>query len=110
VIFARKSEKIFAEKGLEFHALLNCPIYVYLAKSHPLAKQDIITLQELQDYPCLSFDQGNNNSFYFAEEVLSTYEYKQLIKANDKYKTNNNRYFYDVVARRIVSIEVVDTQ
>lgn len=77
-------EKIFTERELEFHELLNCPIYVYLAKKHPLAKQKIITLQELQDYPCLSFDQGNNNSFYFAEEVLSTYEYRQLIKANDR--------------------------
>ena len=33
---------------------------------------------------CLSFDQGEYNSFYYAEEVLSTYEYKQLIKANDR--------------------------
>ena len=77
-------EKIFREKELEFHEILNCNIYVYIAKSHPLAKKNLITLQELQDYPCLSFDQGNNNSFYFAEEVLSTYEYKQLIKANDR--------------------------
>lgn len=77
-------EKIFKERELEFHDIFNCHIYVYIAKSHPLAKKKIITLQELQDYPCLSFDQGNNNSFYFAEEVLSTYEYKQLIKANDR--------------------------
>jgi len=38
----------------------------------------------LKDYPCLSFEQGVNNSFYFAEEVFSTYEYKQIIKANDR--------------------------
>lgn len=36
------------------------------------------------DYPCLSFDQGEHNSFYFAEEVLSTYQYKKLIKASDR--------------------------
>ncbi len=77
-------QKMFKEKELEFHDIFNCQIYVYIAKSHPLAKKKMITLQELQDYPCLSFDQGNNNSFYFAEEVLSTYEYKQLIKANDR--------------------------
>lgn len=77
-------EKIFKEKELEFREILNCHIYVYIAKSHPLAKKKVIALQELQEYPCLSFDQGNNNSFYFAEEVLSTYEYKQLIKANDR--------------------------
>ncbi len=77
-------EKIFHEKELEFHEILNCHIYVYLSKKHPLAKNKLITLQELQDYPCLAFDQGNYNSFYFAEEVLSTYDYKQLIRANDR--------------------------
>ena len=46
--------------------------------------QKEITIEELQEYPCLSFEQGNYNSFYFAEEVLSTYSYKQLIKANDR--------------------------
>ena len=44
----------------------------------------MITLAELSDYPCLSFDQGRSNAFYFAEEVLSTYDYKQLIKVNDR--------------------------
>lgn len=77
-------EKIFKERELEFREILHCHIYVYISKSHPLAKKKTITLDELQEFPCLSFDQGNNNSFYFAEEVLSTYEYKQLIKANDR--------------------------
>lgn len=76
--------KLFQESGLEFHELLKCGIYVYMWKGHPLAGQDEITLEELGDYPCLSFEQGEYNSFYFAEEVLSTYEYKQLIKADDR--------------------------
>ena len=76
--------KLFAEYGLEFHPILDCYIYVYMWKGHPLAGRKKVTLEELEDYPCLSFEQGNNNSFYFAEEVLSTYHYKQLIKANDR--------------------------
>lgn len=76
--------KLFAEYGLEFHPILDCHIYVYIWKGHPLANQEEITMEELENYPCLSFEQGNNNSFYFAEEVLSTYHYKQLIKANDR--------------------------
>lgn len=77
-------EKLFHEYNLEFHALLQCSIYVYMWKGHPLAEQEQITLEELREYPCLSFEQGANNSFYFAEEVLSTYEYKRLIKADDR--------------------------
>lgn len=76
--------KIFHESNLEFHEILKCPIYVYLWKGHPLASKKIIALEELEEYPCLAFDQGINNSFYFAEEVLSTYDYKQLIRANDR--------------------------
>lgn len=76
--------KLFMESGLEFYPIMDCHIYVYMWKGHPLAEREEIALEELGDYPCLSFEQGNNNSFYFAEEVLSTYHYKQLIKANDR--------------------------
>lgn len=76
--------KLFQEYDLEFHPLMECGIYVYLWKGHPLAVKEEIELQELEEYPCLSFEQGNYNSFYFAEEVLSTYQYKRLIKANDR--------------------------
>ncbi len=76
--------KILKENNLEFTELFKCKTYVYLWKGNPLAKQDLITMEDLEEYPCLSFDQGMNNSFYFAEEVLSTNEYKKIIKANDR--------------------------
>ncbi len=76
--------KLFKESNLEFHEILQCHIYVYLWKGHPLSGRQEISLEDLKDYPCLSFEQGNYNSFYFAEEVLSTYDYKQLIRANDR--------------------------
>lgn len=76
--------KLFTEYGLEFQPILDCHIYVYMWKDHPLAGHKEISLEELEDYPCLAFEQGNYNSFYFAEEVLSTYNYKQLIRANDR--------------------------
>lgn len=77
-------DKLFNEYGLEFTPILTCGIYVYIWKGHPLADNNVITIEELEEYPCLSFEQGSNNSFYFAEEVLSTYQYKRLIKANDR--------------------------
>ena len=81
--------KLFHESGLEFHEILECGIYVYMWKGHPLADSELLTLEELADYPCLSFEQGNYNSFYFAEEALSTYDYKQFIKANDRATMHN---------------------
>lgn len=76
--------KMFKENGLEFVELFSCDTFVYLWSGHPLAKQNVITMEELDEYPCLSFNQGKNNSLYLAEEMKSTYEYRRLIKANDR--------------------------
>ena len=81
--------KIFKDNQLEFINLFTCQGYAYLWKNHPLAGKKVIALEELQDYPCLSFEQGDNNSFYFAEEILSTYDFKKTIKSNDR-ATNLN--------------------
>lgn len=76
--------KLFTEYNLQFEPLMECRIYVYLWKGHPLAEREEIALEELEEYPCLGFAQGEHNSFYFAEEVLSTYQYKRFIRANDR--------------------------
>lgn len=76
--------KLLRTSGLQFHHLINCNAYVYLWSGHPLAKNSSITFEELRDYPCLSFEQGDVASFYYAEEILSTSEYLRTIKANDR--------------------------
>lgn len=83
--FNRKAiGKFLKSSQLEFHPLIECEPYVYLWKGHPLAGQKSIRLEELRDYPCLSFEQGPSGSFYFAEEILSTYDYIRTIKATDR--------------------------
>ena len=64
--------KMFEAKAVEFHPLTQCQAYVYLSRNHPLATLPGISFQQLKDYPCLSFEQGGNDSFYFAEEILTT--------------------------------------
>lgn len=76
--------KLLKSNEFQFEELIKCKGYVYLWKDHPLAKNKIITMKELEDYPCLAFEQGENNSFYFAEEILSTYNYPKIIKACDR--------------------------
>lgn len=77
-------DKILADRLLEFIPLFDCAVYVYMSSEHPLAKKKSVTLEELYDYPCLSFEQGDNNSFYYAEEMFSTHKYKRVIKADDR--------------------------
>lgn len=76
--------KLLKENGLVFEALCTCDTYVYLWKGHPLATQASISMKELEEYPCIAFDQGHGNSFHFAEEMKSTFDYKKLIKICDR--------------------------
>lgn len=81
--------KLFAASNVEFHPLCRCRAYVYLRRGHPLAECSEITFSQLADYPCLSFEQGGNSSFYFAEEILTTREYPRTIRTSDR-ATNLN--------------------
>lgn len=76
--------RILGEANLQFTPLFDCGIYAYMSKSNPLSKKKKVTLKDLENYPCLAFVQGDQNSFYFAEEVLSTHEYKRIVKASDR--------------------------
>lgn len=76
--------KLFKTYELAFHKLITCNVYAYLWKGHPLAQEKSLRLEQLYEYPCLSFEQGGNSSFYFAEEIFSTKEYPRIIKANDR--------------------------
>lgn len=76
--------KLLNASDLEFHPIINCQVYVYLYKDHPLANKELITFSDLENYPSLSFEQGDNSSFYFAEEIYSTKEYTRAVKVNDR--------------------------
>ncbi len=77
-------KKVFSDASLEFHELFTRNTYVYLRKDHPLADRQELSLEELQDYPCMVFDQGDNTSFYYREEALATYDYKKVISTNER--------------------------
>lgn len=85
----RAITKLLQEQQLEFHQLITVKAYVYLWKHHPLADRSELSLEDLKPYPCISFEQGDNNSFYFAEEILPDNVYPKLIKTNDR-ATNLN--------------------
>ena len=83
--FNRKPlERLLKSNSLVFTPLTECDAYVYLWKGHPLARKDKIRFEDLKDYPCLSFEQGDKGSFYYAEEILSTSEYPKTIRATDR--------------------------
>lgn len=77
-------KKLFKEYNLEFYPLMVKNTFAYVWKDHPLADRVEISLEELRDYPCVSFDQSSDNDFYLSEEALGNYEFDKLIKSNDR--------------------------
>lgn len=70
--------------NLQFTSLFTAKPHIFISINNPLAKQSSVTVAELQDYPYLSFDQGEYNSFHFSEEILSTMLHKKSIRVNDR--------------------------
>lgn len=77
-------KKLFREYQLEFSPLMVRETFAYVWKEHPLAHKTEISLNELKEYPCVSFDQSSDNDFYLSEEALGNYEFDKLIKSNDR--------------------------
>ncbi|AQR97253.1 LysR family transcriptional regulator [Clostridium saccharoperbutylacetonicum] len=76
--------KFIKQNDLEFEELFEAKPHVFISSKHPLAEREEITLEELEDYPYLSFEQGDYNSFYFSEEILSTLDRNKNIKVRDR--------------------------
>lgn len=77
-------DKMLKQNDLEFQELFTAKPHVFIYSKHPLAKKKCISLEELDEYPYLSFEQGEYNSFYFSEEILSTLDRKKNIKVRDR--------------------------
>ena len=77
-------QKLLKSQDLEFHLLFVAKPHVFISRRHPLASKEVITNEELQQYPYLSFEQGEHNSFYFSEEIFSAFERKKNIRVRDR--------------------------
>ncbi|MDJ1370907.1 LysR family transcriptional regulator [Gulosibacter molinativorax] len=76
--------KLLRDSKLAFHPLFLAKPHIFISRRNPLASRERVTLADLADLPRLTFDQGANNSFYFAEEILSTLSSKQDIRVSDR--------------------------
>ena len=76
--------KILKSYDLEFNQLFVAKPHVFISRKHPLAQNQVITNEELEQYPYLSFEQGEHNSFYFSEEIFSATERKKNIRVRDR--------------------------
>lgn len=76
--------KLIKQNGLKFEELFVAKPHVFISSRHPLANREVLDLKDLEEYPYLSFEQGEYNSFYFSEEILSTLDRNKNIKVRDR--------------------------
>ena len=76
--------KLIKQNGLKFEELFVAKPHVFICANHPLANREVLDLKDLEEYPYLSFEQGEYNSFYFSEEILSTLDRNKNIKVRDR--------------------------
>lgn len=77
-------QKLFKAQDLIFTPLFVATPHVFVSRNNPLSKKKSVELSDLEHYPYLSYEQGEQNSFYFAEEILSTRETARNIKVSDR--------------------------
>lgn len=76
--------RLLEDDELRFDELFAARPHVFLCNDHPLAALPSVTLEQLDAYPRVSFEQGEHNSFYFSEEILSTRSVRRSIKVSDR--------------------------
>lgn len=76
--------KLFKERELVFQPLFHAKPHVFVSNTSPLGQKKSVELADLEDYPYLSYEQGERNSFYFSEEILSTLDHRKDIKVSDR--------------------------
>ena len=76
--------KMIRNNSLVFEELYVAGPHVFICKDHPLADKKIITMEELKPYPYLVYEQGNRNSFHFAEEFISFMDFPKNIQVRDR--------------------------
>lgn len=76
--------RILHNAEIQFNPLFTAKPHVFVSRDNPLARVEKVTLDELKKYPRLTYEQGNNNSFYFSEELHSTVESRKNIIVSDR--------------------------
>ena len=77
-------QRLFKENNLVFTPLFVAKPHIFVSRYNPLTSKSSVNLSDLEDFPYLSYEQGEVNSFYFSEEILSTLSHKKSIKVSDR--------------------------
>ncbi|WP_019911124.1 LysR family transcriptional regulator [Paenibacillus sp. HW567] len=81
--------KLFSDGNLKFTPLFNTQPHVYVRAGHILAGKELITIDDILPFPYITFEQGDNNSLHFSEEMLSFTQIEKNISVTDRATLTN---------------------
>lgn len=81
--------KALEDANLSFNRLFQARPHVFVGEGHPLASRKTLRIEELAPYPRYSFDQGTNNSFFFAEEPFAELPHEKKVIVSDRGTLSN---------------------
>ena len=80
-------KKLFRDYSLEFTPLMKRETHVYVWKDHIFAKRKEVSIEEMREFPCVSFDQSSDSNFYLTEEAMADYSFDKMIRTDDRATT-----------------------
>ncbi len=82
----RHMMKVLEDNNLEFHAVTQAAPHAFLSVTHPLAKRESVTPEELMDYPCIVYEQNADSPGFFSEEMMLPNFYpRKVVYISDLY-------------------------
>lgn len=80
---SRYLTRLLQSKDIEFTPLKNFTSHIYMRRNHPLAEYSKVTLQQLEEYTCIAYEQ-DNSSLNFAEETVDVSGFKKIVYVRDR--------------------------
>lgn len=100
--------KLLEDSNLSFTRLFQARPHIFVGEDHPLASRSLVRIEDLEDFPRYSFEQGTNNSFFFAEEPFSELPHSKKVIVSDRGTLSNllSHYIGYTVSTGVLSSEM----
>lgn len=72
-------DHVFEDNDLEFHHLMTSIPYVFIHRDHPLASQESLSFEDLQQYPCIMYELDPSSPSILHEEFLAVDFYPKKV-------------------------------
>ena len=77
-------QRILKDRELMFECLFVASPYVCVSSTNPLAEKHAVKPEDLEPYPCLSFERKTREAVCLTEEILNTLKRKKNIWVGDR--------------------------